>query len=290
LTIDTTTTREGLRHAERIGGINITAICAPPSPEASWSLKDMYSQEAVDDRPQLARGLSRALLDHGITRAYAPSVAAMSGAIAERHELSTALSLPEGVTMLRNKALPSDGVPLNPESGNEGFVMSGGGCPLVVAIGGGHVIAAHASRESLIDRGRIETGTPSRDHESVIHSIAAWFQKKRVPVDQVNVRIFFTVKAKAFPHPFTGSAHSPYNQKLHADIMGRNLGKDVMQRDTGRLSIPGLIHGLCAKEGFATRRVLNLLPLPTDGAFAYTRHQKPHLASARNLVMLHVSN
>jgi hypothetical protein len=97
--------------------------------------------------PEIAERVGRALFDRGITDAYAPAVDKMSARIVPKSLLSKVIRLPYGVNLYRNHEVPADGVALGR---GHAFIMSGGGCPVVVAAGKNSCIVTHASRVNRV--------------------------------------------------------------------------------------------------------------------------------------------
>ena len=238
-----------LLYRQRRGAVAYDAICLPQGDE-SWSLEHFYGTDAAARQPRLALRLSRLLEELGIERAYAPSVGHMSGTVVGARQLLMGTKLPGGTAIFRQKGLPGDGVPL--EKG-DAFVMSQAGCPLVVATGGGYLIAAHAGRDSLLDRRAIVEGV-RREHEGVIYAIAAEFAKLGISSHEVVLEAFFSIAPEAFGHPLGHPVHGRYNCCMVRWIekrWGKMLDGIVTVKDgVAYLDLPKLIFAQAKAVGF----------------------------------------
>ena len=267
-----------LKHVWDHENVRCTAVCVAPN-DVDWSLKDLYTPESGDS--PFAREVADSLYEHGVRgTVFGPTVTDMNAHLTDADKLTTEILLPHGITLYRNPGLKADGLPLSADAG-ETFVMSGGGCPIIVAIGDGEVIAAHASRDSMIDRTRVMTGSQSRQHESVLHAIVREFKDWDISPSQVHVHVYFSVPAAAFTHDFSDAAYGAFNRALHRDLRKRGLGDDVMQKATGAFSIPALCAGLGRQLGLG--KVEKSCMLPQHGRFGYTRNPIDSLKKARNL-------
>lgn len=167
----------------------------------NWSLGPLQTQSDVTKQPSLVLALHSVLNEMGVEDAFAPHVAPSSARV-----IGTSLLRPIrlGFNVLgfdrvlhRNKDIPADAVFLEP---GEAFVMSGAGCSIITAIAGSHMIVAHASRDSLIDRGAV-VGKPIRKNVSVVHTIVEALQKRGAKATDICMCMRFAIPAKSFGHP-----------------------------------------------------------------------------------------
>ncbi len=266
-------------------------FCLPPS-DHDWSLRQLTDENEKRQRDFKLK-LGTALAVQGIRVAYAPRVVAMSGAIIEQDDFPAehSIELPSGVTLKRT-ALPSDGTFIGK---NEAFVMSGGGCPVVIVSGRGICIVAHASRDSLLDRIRM-LGTPDekpREHFSLIDAIAAKVRARGFDPKDMTLRALLQVPSECFGHPMRPDLEPDwrtkrkYNVVMHGwvnDLFGRGI---AVERDgISYLSIGKLIARQAALAGFE-HILVDELPLPADGPYAHTRHPDQELKKLRNLAIVH---
>ena len=178
----------------------------------NWSLKDLHHSEDIPANKSLVGALRTFLLDFGITRAYAPNVAASSGRVVPSAKLINQIPLAEGVLLKRNKELPADGISLRPE---QAFVMSAAGCPVILASAGKHMIVAHAGRDSLIDRGAV-TGGPSRPYVSIVDAIVEAFRQGGHAPEKIHMLMMLAIPPDRFVHSKTDPVHGTYNRALIA--------------------------------------------------------------------------
>jgi len=175
-----------------------------------WSLKPIQCQEDVEKNGHLASRLSSILFSFEIKEAFAPNVAAFSGHIANTGDMTTRIFLDHAI-LRRNRKLPADGVFLDPE---QGFVMSAAGCPIILASGGNYFIAAHAGRDSLIERNTVTGKQPRREHQSVVDAIVDKFWRRGVPKRDIAMVMMFSIPTEAFEHRFDHPTYGEYNRLL----------------------------------------------------------------------------
>ncbi len=156
----------------------------------------------------------------------------------------------------------------------DGFAMWGGGCMLVVAQGGGHTLAAHCSRYSLIPEAHIteleqgasmeSLGKPPRD---LLGVIADAFEARGVPRTAVSVWGFWGIDSEIYTHPPDDPLYGQRNQALISYTNrwwpGCIVGK------AGNLSMGALFFAHAERAGFTTIEYHG--PLPRDGWFPTTR-------------------
>jgi hypothetical protein len=263
--------------------VEYDALCIPAiSPEGNWSLKNLQVPEDAVRHPEIAERVGRALFDRGITDAYAPAVDKMSARIVPKSLLSKVIRLPYGVNLYRNHEVPADGVALGR---GHAFIMSGGGCPVVVAAGKNSCIVTHASRDSLLDRNHIrKTGEP-RDYASVIRAIIGWSAKYgNIKPGQLSLRGFFTIPTADFSHPPDDPVWGEDNILL-AEFIRKQWSAPVISGPDLCLSIPELIMAQAAEGRFGPTGMER--ELPSSGAFGYTRHSDEAMRTVRNLVIVH---
>ncbi|MDP2665457.1 MAG: hypothetical protein Q8P23_02300 [bacterium] len=200
---------------EVIGGsCTVSTVFGPSDAEfyeiQSWSLKPLQRQEDVPNNRVFSEVLSYVLSHVGVKTAFAPSIAHASANIVDTADLKDKIFLGDGVRLYRNKDLPADGIFLEP---NETFVMSAAGCPVITATGDGHMIVAHAGRDSLIDRGAV-LGEPTRKHLSVVHAIIDAFKERGVPAKDVDMCMQFSISTEVFAHEFDHPQYGRYNRQL----------------------------------------------------------------------------
>lgn len=140
-----------------------------------------------------------------------------------------------------------------PFESNDAFVVSAADCALIVMKVSNVLYAAHAGRDSLIDRGLINTGKPSKEHPSIVDGLMAPLVE--VPRDEFEVFIGFTIsKGPHFEHPVDHPEFGADNLRLieavaanfpsHEDV---KLGDSFWKR--GQFDMKGLIMSQFKKWG-----------------------------------------
>mgnify|MGYP001574462610 FL=1 len=283
-----------LRFSIRAASVPWEAVCIPETEQSgSWSLKDLYCQDDTSGSIAarlLAARLGAVLDECNVVKARAPSVAPSSGKIVDHLELKDEILLPQRIRLFRNRELPADGTLLRKRG--DAFVMSGGGCPVIVLTGASACVVAHASRESLLPKEFEEDGRPHEEHESVVEASIRKLRELEpgLPLDRASLRVLFGITPKQFRHPVHDSHHGPNNRGRQRYLSNR-YGEEAMAnfiRDPegeGYLDLNALtVHQAreCGIENAKTGSVL-----PARGGFAHTRHPNPSLAKGRNLVVVH---
>lgn len=206
--------------------ITVRALCPKDGRDRygvqNWSLSPLQTQEDAWGNLTLATGLTRALRELEVRTAYAPNVAAASARVVNTADLRSRIRLNE-IDMYRRRDLPADGIFLKP---GEAFMMSGAGCPLIIASAGEPLLVAHAGRDSLVDRGAI-AGSPSRRHVSVVHAIVEAFRSRGVHPERIRMTMLFAIPTETFEHRFDHPYLGDFNRKLGAFINARWPGCTV---------------------------------------------------------------
>lgn len=179
----------------------------------SWSLKPLQRPADVHEHPLLARTLSKELTELEVRDAFAPHVAPASGHVVHSKKLKHTLCL-GNANLHRNNELPADGVFL--ECG-QASTTSAAGCPIIIASGGKHqyqyVIAAHAARDSLFDRGAV-VGKPTRKHMSIVGTLIESIKGQGVPTSCIYMTMLFAIPALKFEHSVDHPQYGAFNRKL----------------------------------------------------------------------------
>lgn len=240
----------------------------------------------------------REKLPKGERAYYAPTVAAMSGAILPHKSFTDFYTIDRfrhiarpGYIGTTNDRLPCDGTIIGR---NDGFIMSAGGCPLIVLTGVGEdgspiCIAAHAGRHSLLDPFALSEEKTPREHFSVVTAMVTFARNhyQARPEDLI-LRSFFSLPMRRYPHDPRDPQYREKSQRLHECLRARGLGGALLERDDGVicLSLSELIR-LQAQAERVGKIDTARLTLPEDGNFAYTQHPRLELRGAvRNLVIL----
>lgn len=274
--------------------VRYSVECAPAR-EAGGLVRN-WSLTQLSDYAYLSR--LRDALPDGECRYYAPSVYQMSGAVARHVSFTDIYELDRFRSIRRpgyreglNTRIPCDGTWVGSK---EGFVMTAGGCPLLVLSGTGECgrclcIVAHAGRDSLIDLFRVGKAIRPRAHESVVESMVAYARQYfSAKPKELILRSFFSLPWQAFPHDQRDTSHGAANKKLQEYLLECGLERALIENTDGEicLSLNVLVQLLAEQQGIGCIETGHH-DLPEDGDFAYTRHALPELGGVvRNLVML----
>lgn len=251
--------------------------CFPPPPGRTWSTKDREQLRAV-------------MGEHCIRRALVPH-AAFNGLVVEPECGRDELLLDAEHVRAMSKA-PLEGYELQP---GEALISAAGGCMFIAALGKTvrgtmRMIASHAGRDSLIDRGRIE-GKVARRYEGVVHAIVAAFGRWGIPPKQLELFGFYPLEAAVFTHRLDHPEYGSFNAAMLEDLQtrwGPRTAYLVADEDGVERSV-----ALSLRQLFlAQARTLGILHASCEGAigpgsiFAHTRHADPRMRDKRNLVII----
>lgn len=257
-----------------------TVVAISPS-AGGQTLAGVYSDEDLKRSGDKARSLAQTLSPYATEeKIFAPSVQHQCGEVVRGYRLSDRIHLPKSITLLRNKDLPADGVVLEPR---ESFLMSTTGA-LLVASGGGRVIAASATRDSLIDRGRL-MGERTRNFETVLTSMRNHFGVKQVDPGEVTVRLFFAYSPQDFAHELVDrdGKSFEYNRRL-ADYLSATCPDAVTRTsEIAYIDLMQLVAHQCRQLKF---KFLPERRLSSNSVFAHARHRDPQMADKRNLMLV----
>jgi len=243
-----------------------------------WSLKPIQCQEDAEKNEHLASRLSSILFSFEVREAFAPNVAAFSGHIATSGDMTTKIFLDHAI-LRRNRRLPADGVFLDPE---QGFVMSAAGCPIILASGGNYFIAAHAGRDSLIERNTVSGEGPRREHQSVVDTIVDKFRHRGVSKRDIAMVMMFSIPAKAFEHRFDHPTYGEYNRRLDALVRTRWPGCMSDGDNSMFLSLERIFAEQAVQHGIS--KVSAIHSLAEFPRLAHTRDGKD--TGRRNLIVV----
>jgi len=275
--------------------VGYTARCIPAKDASTgaintWSLTQL-SEPAFIER--LGSALPRALKKSVF---YAPAVDAMSAVVLDQELITHEFPIDDMRTVVRPEYQPGgktriacDGVPLHR---GDSFIMSAGGCPLLIltgydASGAAFCITAHAGRNSLIDM-RIVRGLPrTRNSMSIVDSMVAYVKAKHGPnVRGLVMRCFFSLPWERYPHSMDDPTYGVANNNLRTHLLSAGMFGALLQKDGNHhLSLPTLVRLQAARHDMAV--FTHGFDLPVQGDFGYTTHPDPALRGARNLVVVH---
>lgn len=186
----------------------------------------------------------------------------------------------DGVVILTG--LEADAVILKPKQA-AGIVT--GDCPTLVIENTktGSVAAAHAGRDSNIDRKLIDTGAPSRPHEGIVASI---LNSAKWRPEDLRVLVCGGIAPAHFEHSWNDANRGETNRAMTEWII-KNYGEQCIagNREEGRIDLFALIRSQCLKFGIPAERIRH------DGVDTHTHprlwsHRNPEKREGRNMVIV----
>jgi copper oxidase (laccase) domain-containing protein len=183
--------------------------------------------------------LAEAAHGAGIIELAVPRVSLFNAAVAHFEEFPVSHTFDH---IKVRTGIDTDAVML--ESGQSALIVTGD-CPTLALsnIKTGEAVAAHAGRDSLLDRILIDTGTPSRPEESVVGMIM-----KYTGWNGSDLRGFIAagIAPEHFSHSFNDRVHGERNKKMIEWIVDR-YGNICIQGEIseGKIDMKALIRAQC---------------------------------------------
>lgn len=175
-----------------------------------WSLAEKNKRNALVNLGWVTQGMN-------LQNIYAPSSSQFNAVICTHDDLQEHIPLVINNVMVR-RGCNADGTTL--EKAQDAFWVSSADCPTVITYDQkkGLVIAAHAGRDSLIDRGRI-AGKPPRTHETVVHTIVDYHGYDTM--QRLQVFIACGIKSANFEHRWNDEKYGMTNEAMTKDVVER---------------------------------------------------------------------
>ena len=155
--------------------------------------------------------------------------------------------------VLVHTGVMADGVELLP---NDGFSISSGDCPTLVVVDkkSNRIIATHAGRDCLIDRGEILRSRPTRNHRSVVDVI--WNRLEPEDPRAIQAWVYCGIGPEGFSHDVGHPEYGEDNQTLISWLI-RHYGTGVFAdpQSQGKLRLLHLIRKQFERYGVAPRQV-----------------------------------
>ena len=136
------------------------------------------------------------------------------------------------------------------------FWLSSADCSCIVARAkSGFTIAAHAGRDSLVDRKCLETDTPSRRHASVVDAIMARFKENGDLTADLKFFLTCGIRADAFRHRSDHPRFGQSNRKLIEHL--RLLDPMCVLGDPceGRISLNAVVIAQLGRHGVSMSQI-----------------------------------
>lgn len=200
--------------------------------------------------------LAHTVASYGASRAiYMPDPHTFSARVVHPEDFGHSIKKGRGVLVCRTSSqadpaaghspVLADGVWLL--SRGTSFLISSADCPTVtVIVPDGRVCAAHAGRWSLLDRGVVMEGKPTRQYASVLHAIFSEIPRKMRRNTLVYVSL--GIGREYFTHPLGDSEHGEANLRL-IRFVSKSYGPDAAlpanKNRMGKISLFGVIRQQC---------------------------------------------
>lgn len=157
--------------------------------------------------------------------APSPSPSKFNAVICTHDDLQEQIPLVKSNAMMR-RGCDADGTTL--EKAQDACWINTADCPTVITYDqqNGLIIAAHAGRDSLIDRGRI-AGKQPRTHETVVHTMVD--RHGYEAMQRLQVFIACGIKSAHFEHRWDDKKYGMTNKAMTEDVIER----------WGRISVTG---------------------------------------------------
>lgn len=189
----------------------------------------------------------------GLCELLAPSPRTCNAKIADPFYLQDAVHAGEHVKLFRG--VEADGVPLQEE---QAAYFASADCLTIVAHDpcSGRTIAAHAGRDSLMDRRRISGKSPAREHESVVYAIADKFREYKCDLSDLKVFMTCGIGPHDFEHPHDHPEYGDRNMDMVFDVIHK-YGIHCLQGDAkrGKLILKEIVRAQFVKRGVCASNI-----------------------------------
>lgn len=194
--------------------------------------------------------MARQAGENGIKNLWIPRPTNFNAEIAGPNQFEQVWDI-DGV--LVHTGIMADGVELLPD---EGFWISSGDCPTLVVMDkdSNRVIATHAGRDCLIDRGEILRSRPTRTHRSVVDVI--WNRLEPENPRAIQAWVYCGIGPEGFSHDINHPEHGEDNQTL-INWLVKHYGTGVFAgpQPQGQLRLHQLIRKQFWHYGVTPRQV-----------------------------------
>lgn len=211
----------------------------------NWSMKGGSPKEAEKKNPGILSKVAQLAEECGC-RIYAPHPSTFTGKVCRKEVL-----VDEWIPGVLYRGTYADGTVLDRMGDAYGLASADCMTAVIRDAGSGMVVGAHAGRDSLIDRGRLE-GRPARRLESVLFSAAAMLANQRRRLDKRLLRSFLTcgIGPRDFAHEWDHFVHGAVNERMVQDIL-RTYGMSVVlpPRELGQISLHALARAHLQRVG-----------------------------------------
>ncbi|MDP3955732.1 MAG: laccase domain-containing protein [bacterium] len=148
-------------------------------------------------------------------------------------------------------------------SRGEGVWISVGDCPVIVVADPEkkRFVAAHAGRDSVIDRQRILTGKTDRKHEGITQAaIDALIGTETKRIKKLYAGVFCSVGARHFCHSLDHEVYGRQNAMILMDILHKHGAREpevlIGSSHSGFINLPILIRSQLLSAGVPAAQIL----------------------------------
>lgn len=252
-------------------GVNLSIVLfgKPRVGDYNWTLKPFQTPGDEQTVPDLAGRLAQIGMAYGVQNLYAPSPVDFNGRVVGREDFSKLFHLGENVVL--HRGVRADGMELAPRSA---FLLSTGGCPIIVAVLGQKVVVAHAGLKCLL-----RWDASEQEHVSVVENIARRFG---TPLSRhPSAWTFWSIRQHRYKHSLTDPRYKDESERIVASIPEKKYGCAV--NSEGDIDLPLVIRAQLRQHGFSWRNSGPFAYLPPQGYD--TRYPEPY-NQYRNLIMV----
>lgn len=186
--------------------------------------------------------------DMNLLNIYAPKPSDFNAVICDPSVLREKIAMDQSAARIW-RGCNADGTFLQKKG--DAFYIGSADCPTIITRNpeSGLVVAAHAGRDSLIDKAQVMEKKPYRTDQSVVDAIVACYH----PSTLKNLRVFITcgISSTHFTHPHDDVKWGEHNKKMCAYIRMR-WSKDCLpgeKEGEGKLGRIALSEIICSQFG-----------------------------------------
>jgi copper oxidase (laccase) domain-containing protein len=205
----------------------------------NWSL--------LNPPPETLRRIGNLASAEGVYRLLAPKPSAFNARVCLSDDLTETVMGNESVSI--HRGVDADGAVIPP---GQAFYLASADCLTVVTLDpkSGMTVAAHAGRDCLFDRKRINGEGKSREHESVVDAIVARYEQANIQAKYLKVFMTCGISPKEFVHDFQDPKFGTANMKMCADV-AHKWGLRCLDGDMtkGKLVLTEIVRAQFMKHG-----------------------------------------
>jgi len=265
------------RAANRMIGFGPTTVYFHGvSDETSWNI-NRKNPETFDP--------IEGVVPYGIRRVWMPIPSQANGVITKLWQMRPQFEATGRVEFMGK--VNADGCPIPT---GEAFAVCSADCATVVAYSKDHLVtlAAHAGRDSVLERSFIKTGNACRQNLGVLHSIVAAMWALGYDPREVFLGVFGGIRTN-FLHPPDHAEYGGFNRRLISFC--KRIDGAVLDDQTGDIDMYAVIAGVAVRIGILEKHIFfddvdtgSDVDEHGNPLWASHRHGKPGM---RNLCIVH---